>query len=637
MNLYISEYNLNLNRQNAEFKQKKTVKLNPYFDGQISQNEPAKINSGMAKSYFGITSFKGNQEISDKPFTMEELSEMETKDGSDRFNHYEKLMLIDLSKEEPEAVRKLTGLEKNGEPLLEAYHIELLVSSYKKHPEEVETLLNMEDSKKIPRWSAFDTYLLLDTYLKYPNAVKELSEAETKEGYLKFTSGDVKVFAEDYDKNPNFIEKYDMFNHLNKKHDLRNTDIKNAIRLSNNPETENFIIDYFDEIQEISSISYDDFIEIDMGDKTIHTQKDDNNIFRITGVEVQTKNDSITKTELKRIDGSVKKEEYSKKGTEKNQGYLETLLDKDGNVLSRTLTKPSKRNPGLLVVLKEVLDKDGNLVEVQQMGTVKNFGKEGERKRIERDFTSPSGVKSRQLILEVPNGRRLNYKIGDKTFDRVSKRVDENTTVTYAWGNKYTTKYNKDNIEVSAHKKNGRTERYVLNDNQLNFFMLPVYKQLPDDYLYVMAKFGTKADITDSEIWKNNACYGANENKIEMSIERAEDPFTFSHEFGHMIDELPFRNLNSDEKLKEVFNKELDAYKKQATGLNEKQITYFTAKDHTNRNGCLSETIAESVAILSGLHHNEDHLLLRAKILQENFPETIAYIGSKMQLLMENI
>ncbi|MBQ6515575.1 hypothetical protein IJI31_00175 [bacterium] len=635
MNLYISEYNLNLNRQNAEFKQKKTVKFNPYFDGQISQSEPAKVNSGMAKSYFGITSFKGVKKA--QPFTMKELSKMKNEDGHERFNQYEKIMLIDLSKEEPEAVRKLTSLEKNGAPLLYAHHIELLVPIYKKHPEEVEALLNMEDSKKIPRWSAFDTYFLLDTYLKYPNAVNELSKFETEEGYLKFSSGDVQIFAEDYEENPNFVEKYDMFNHLNKKHDLRNTDIKYAIRLSNNPETENFIIDNFDDIKEISSMSSDNFIEIDMDGVKIHTQTSDGKHFQITGAEVQLEEDKITRTVLRKNDGSVKKEEYSKKGTEKNQGYLETIQDKDGKIISRTLTKPSKRNPGVLVVLRENLDKDGNLINIQQIGTVKNFGEKGDRKRIERNFVSPSGTKSRQLILEIPNGRRMEYKIGDKTFSRVSKKTGENTTETYVWGNKYTTKYNQNCIEVSAQKKDGRTERYVLNDKQLNFFMMPVYKQLPDDYLYVMAKFGTKADITDSEIWKNNACYGSNDNKIEISLERAEDPFTFSHEIGHMIDELPFRNLNSDEKLKEVFNKELDAYKKQATELNEKQIIYFTAKNHTNMHGCLSEVIAESVASLSGLHHSEDHLLLRAKILQENFPETIGYIGSKMQLLMENI
>lgn len=634
MNLYISEYKPHLNKQKTDFKQIKPVKSNQSFDGWVSHNESAKVNFDMAKSYLGITSFKGTKDLSDKPFTFEELSKMKTKDGHGRFNNYEKNRLIELSQEEPEAVRKLTGLEKNGVPLLLVHHIELLIPPYKEHPKEVLDLLNMEDSKKIPRWSAFDTYFLLNTYLKYPNAVKELSKLETEEGYLKFTVGGVQIFAEDYEKDPNFIEKYDMFKHLNKKHDLRNTDIKHAIRLSNNPEIENFIIDNFDEIQEISSISSEDFIEINMGEKTIHTQKDDNSIFKITGIEVQTEKNGITKTVLKRIDGSGKKEEYSKKNTEKNQGYIETILDKEGNVVSRTLTKPSKRNPGVLVMLRENLDKNGNLVNVQQNVTVKNYGEKGERKRIERNFVSPSGIKSRQLILEVPNGSRMEYKIGDKTFNRVSKRVGKNITETYAWGNKYTTKYNKDNIEVSAQKKDGSIEKYVLNDKQLNLCMLPVYKQLPDDYLYVMAKFGTKADITDSEIWKNNACYGPNENKIEISLERAKDPFTFAHEIGHMIDELPFRNLNSDKKLKEVFKKELNAYKKQATGLNAQQIIYFTAKDHKNKQGCLSEAIAESVAILSGLHHNEDHLLLRAKILQENFPETILYIGAQIEKLM---
>ena len=407
--------------------------------------------------------------------------------------------------------------------------------------------------------------------------------------------------------------------------------------LCHNKDLNKIIYQNINKIKSCKNISSNNFVELEINNKIIHIKADTDKGYQITGEEIQRNKSDIKTTKLKMSDNSVKYEEYSKKWTEEFQGYLETVKDKDGKTISRTLTKPEKGNPGVLIVLKEVMDKNGNLIEVTQPVSVKKFGDEKNRIRIERNYKSPSGTESRQLILEIPNGFRTEYKIGDKTFNRVSKNIKNNTKETYAWGKKFITKYNKKNIEVTAIKKDGKSETVLLNNKQLDFSMMPIYKKLPGDYLYTIAKQKTKTKITDSEIWKNNAYFCSNNNEIVISLERAEDPFTFAHEYGHMIDELPLKNLNKDKKLKEIFSKELDAYKNQASNLNEQQIMYFIAKDHKGKNGCLAETIAESVAILSGLRHNENHLLLRAKILQENFPETIAYVGSKMQEVMDKI
>ena len=128
---------------------------------------------------------------------------------------------------------------------------------------------------------------------------------------------------------------------------------------------------------------------------------------------------------------------------------------------------------------------------------------------------------------------------------------------------------------------------------------------------------------------KDNACFSL--NRILISPQLAGDPATFAHEFGHFADEILLKDLHRDKGLKEIFQKELDAYKLKATGMNEEQILYFIAKKHRNRDGCLTELVAESNVILSGLFHDKNHMLLRAKILQENFPETISYVGSKFQ------
>ena len=49
------------------------------------------------------------------------------------------------------------------------------------------------------------------------------------------------------------------------------------------------------------------------------------------------------------------------------------------------------------------------------------------------------------------------------------------------------------------------------------------------------------------------------------------------------------------------------------------------------KNGGLAEVIAETTAITSGLQHNKTFILERARILQENFPQTMEYIMSKIK------
>lgn len=48
------------------------------------------------------------------------------------------------------------------------------------------------------------------------------------------------------------------------------------------------------------------------------------------------------------------------------------------------------------------------------------------------------------------------------------------------------------------------------------------------------------------------------------------------------------------------------------------------------KNGGLAEVIAETTAITSGLQHDKTFILERARILQENFPQTMEYILGKI-------
>ena len=571
---------------------------------------------------------------SNYPEEVQELAKIKSFNGVPKFKGYEISSLAYIYKGHRIAINELAQiLTAEGEERFDGEDIEDIVESYEKNPKAVKELAEIEGSNNIFRFDGQDIRILLPIHEKYPKSVKELADMRTSKDCFRFSSNEISELSELYEKYPNVITS--LANSETDKHRSKYSvkEIKRIADLCNNKDLEKIISENTDKIKSCTSVSSDNFIELEIDEKILHIQADNNGGYKILGEEKQGNRLDIKTTELKMSDNSVKYEEYSKKWTDEFQGYLETIKDNDGHVISRTLTKPSKRNPGVLIVLKEILDKDGNLVEIQELGTVKNYEKKGEPKRIRinRNFTSPLGVKSEQLVLEVPRGKRSKYTIGDKSFERVFKVKDENTTETYAWGNKYETKFNKDNIEITVTKKDKSVKKAYLGKSQIDFNFVPLLKQIPGDFLYTLTQTKTRLDIDNEE---DSASFYRLSNKIAMSKEFANNPFTFAHEYGHLLDDVVLNDLHNDKNLKEIFDKELDAYKKNASSLNEEQIMYFVAKNHKNRGGCLTEVIAETTAILSGLKHDRNHILLRAKILQENFPETMVYIGSKIEEAM---
>ena len=634
--IFYNTDNLPINKEYKDFRNKSSKKSDIPFNGQIleyNQNsEISKVNLEHIKAYFG-----SNLQKKTAPLTYEELSELKLNPyGTKRFpSKNEQTELIELSKKYPLAVRNLLKHSDGLKPRFENFEIRVLAEKYEKNPEAAEKLINIKKSDNTPKFSGHSIVYLFDTYLEHPYAVEKLSEyINEDEDNPRFSIVDIKYLAKTYEENPDIVEELAAIKNNEGLPKFNGLEINYAAKLFKNKELKAFFIENADKIESIKSNCSDNFFEINLSDKKIHVQTDADGNCKIIGTEKQKRDENKAEIEMAVSNGNIKTEYYSKNGSKEYREYIETVFDKYGNTISRTSLRPHVLNDGMLVVYKEIYDEDENLIEVKDLATVRNYGEYNERRKVERNYTSPLGTESRQIILEIPKGRRSEIHINNTVFHRLTKKIDENITETYAWGNKYIAKFNGDSTEITAIKKDGTTDTVVFNNEKIDYLFRPLLKKLPADCLYTTAKFNTKLSVECNMFWDNNAYFDYNKNEIALSLARSNDLFTFAHEYGHFLDDIVMNNLNQDKVLKKVFLKELDAYKTQSTGMNEEQINYFISKIHKNKNGCLTELIAESTAILLGLPHCDNHLLLRGKILQENFPETIEYIGNKIQEAM---
>ncbi|MBQ6516430.1 hypothetical protein IJI31_04555 [bacterium] len=502
------------------------------------------------------------------------------------------------------------------------YSVSVLKTNYFTEQDLLQNVVKLVDmkvndgGKEVPRFNTTDIIML----------GRALNDLETKGIVLELVNLPVKT-----DEQKNIIPTAD---DILKYTDLYVEDYENR-RILENPEVQKCVMYNSKKLKSVNSFSSDKFLELHYKDKVVHYEIKDDGTLEVTGEEVISEKDGKKTTELKTKGASIKLEQYfDKEGDIK--GYIETLSDKDGNPVSRTLTKRSKKNPGVLVVLKEVLDKKGGIKEVKKLGTVENYGEKDDKRVIKTEFTSPLGTESKQSIMETPHIKSSKFEAVGKRFERRFRQYDDHSSDTVAWGNLYRTKINLDGIDVTVTRKDGTTETATVKNCQMSYQLRPLIAQISGDYLYLLAKTGTKVCYGYE---KDNACFDPDSNTICVSEELKNDPFIFMHELGHMADEVILGNLNKDSELQEIFKRELDAYKEQASVLSEEQIQYFVAKKHSNIGGCLTEVIAETNAILSGLQHEGDghQVLIRSKILQENFPETISYIGSKIEEEMQEL
>ncbi|MBQ6516431.1 hypothetical protein IJI31_04560 [bacterium] len=608
-------------------------------DNRAAVQELAKIETSKGKPRFtdnaimtiakyGIYSKYANE--------IKALAAMEDEKNEPVFKADELLNLVEHYKTYGHDIKELTQLkDANGESINFAGDVIFnILEGYKEHKETIVNLCAKRDFSKILNQD------LIEAYEKYPEFMEKIfdkREGDNLECDYKYCANEIIAIGIACNNNLDAISKlYDLAeeNKISERtfdKIISNVD-ENSWRALNNPDFEKFFFDNIEDIELCETYSSDNFVRLETKDKKFNIKIKIENGIEIVGEENKDKRE----VETRKNDGTVTHEKYYKNDFDEEIGYIEKVKDENGNVISMEVTKPSRKNPGVLVVMKNTYDKDGNFIDSRKIGYVENYGKNGERRKIQKEYVSPLGVTTKQMVLEIPRGKRSVYEIDDKKFERVFKRKGENETETHAWGNKYETKFNEDNIEVTLTSKYGKPKTVTLDKDQIDFKLLPLIKQLPGDFLYTLSKTGTK--VMTAKNWDKdmagNACFMNINNTIYISDRWENDPFVFAHEYGHMIDALLLDNLSEDSVLNLICKKELDAYKEKASSRNEKCVGYFVSNYDTENGQCFDELVAETTALLSGLQHDDNNLLVRAKVLQENFPETISYIGNQIKRVM---
>lgn len=341
-------------------------------------------------------------------------------------------------------------------------------------------------------------------------------------------------------------------------------------------------------------------------------------------------------------DGTYKKETFKyteRRGHISNSAAsLTETYDKDGNLLTRTLSKPSKFNnrKNINVTLREIYDGNGNVTEVQNLGNVTVYNSNRDVFKIDRQYNSPDGTVSRQSVIERPNSRYTDFQVGNERLTRRFSKFADGTT-TRVNDEVYRAKFDNGEITITREGKNGQSETVKIDADQLDPQLTDLYKNLPGDILYNLKQKNIKVKLGEAgEVPTGNAIckYSKEEDgsigcKIVMSKVTANDPFVFAHEYGHALD-IKLKGLRFDSDLVNIYKKELDNYNAQATSAGREAIGYMSLANTNGKNGGLAELIAETTAITSGLQHDKTFVLERARILQENFPQTMEYILGKI-------
>lgn len=300
-------------------------------------------------------------------------------------------------------------------------------------------------------------------------------------------------------------------------------------------------------------------------------------------------------------------------------------------IYSETIT-PSSVKPGDFEI---VINKNG---KKEIVGYVRQYGSQAQGSRVGRKLLSPNGIMTKQVKIEGPKGGGSRYIITDKDGNVMSSTVRRHrkiseTHYTSSVNNKnYDIQVTGDTIKVKEIDANGNIINEVsLTNAEIDTEAINLLKKLPGDYLIKLKEMGYQIRRFPKceEITRSGGAYCAYEDKLIAFSSDLDDPFVLAHEIGHALDYSRINPLNQDSKLLEIFKKELSNYKSISTSEEGHLIDYFTSLDHYSPEGAITEVIAETNALLSGLNCTKsatNMLGLRSVTLQQYFPETVAYI-----------
>lgn len=316
------------------------------------------------------------------------------------------------------------------------------------------------------------------------------------------------------------------------------------------------------------------------------------------------------------------------------QSYRKEILDSTGKVVRSEEIIPSLKKPGEFSIIVE----SGGEREI--VGLVREYGSKSQGTRIGRKLVSADGTITKQVKIEGPKGGSSKYIINDKsgktilTCNRKYRKISENHYTSSLNNQNYDIQFLKDEIRVKQFDINGNFVKEVkVTPDDIDFRDIELFKKFPGDFFVKLKEMGIKMkrypQSVDMDV-AGGACYEYGRKLIKYT---KKDLFVLAHEFGHALDRVYLKNLCENKKLLKIFLKELKKYKASSTNLEGKAIDYFTNSFHKDTGECLAELIAETNALLSGLPTTKMYasdLGLRSITLQQNFPETIAFIAQKI-------
>ena len=292
------------------------------------------------------------------------------------------------------------------------------------------------------------------------------------------------------------------------------------------------------------------------------------------------------------------------------QNSFTAVYDKENNRLYYEQLRPYKMHPDIFLLNKLTDNKEEKLAYIEKTPNGYIYRK---------NFVSPNGLKTNQIITENENEQTSVYTIRDSSDkvlfnqERKFKRVDDNHTQSWLNGQKYDMKFFDNKIEITKEDK----ETVVLGRRQLNMRLLGLYKKLPGDVLSLIHKLGIKVQPAKTV---EDCLY----NEIDKIIQTVNDAGIFMHEFGHATDDmLLLKQSEFRQQLAKVYRKEFSDISRNTNDLTIGSLDKFEK---------LHELIAEGYQILSGHFTSARYvkdLGIRTINMQRYFPKSMSILAKQ--------
>lgn len=619
-------------------------------------------NTSSSEGYYDFYSIKSIYDESKKePEVVQKLVENLTFDGKRKNSAYSISEFVRFYEQAPKFMsglldQKVENLSGNLEPRFDAETMNYIYNNRYSNPD----LMNMVNAKtysekrgEVYAYSGDDIKLLMNSKTQFQEKMLNVNIGKSDE-YKAFSGNDIKFLEFQNKDYSNLIDKlisnkkYVPFvKNLVQYSIPKDSKIINLLNDDNNLE---FMSQFVDENTLLAKVdnSYNDNIY----NLQIFSSKGIKNIEFI--LDESTNNPKILSRETvdyKNNKSSVRREfmngkvlvenlyyKTNENGLQIPQGYQKTFYSDDGVQEFSEVMTPIKNDLALFSVNQYKRGFNNRNAKTSQI-QLKEYGKKLQGKRIIKEFQSTNGVVTKYVQVIGPKATSLNYIIIDKDGNtllsqkRTYKKIDENHYESTLNDKKYSLNFSDNKLEVSKFDNQGnKLDEIEFDDNVLDFKLVDLYKKLPGDYFFDIKDMNiSKVGMLYLPGFRNQGMFNPNENSILMSPELINNPFVFSHELGHAKDFIMLNKLHNDNTLKDIFNKEIDQYKLISSNEESKSIDYFIKKIADQPWHNISELIAETSALTSGLYNNGySDIYMRGVVLQQHFPESIAYIANKL-------